>query len=81
MGGSHPRRKRIRPFRGLRRFACLGATAQFQTSRERIPVFVRFSTVAGSRGPAATVRDVRGFASLTPDGRATPQDPGGPVRT
>ncbi len=28
----------------------------------RTPVFVRFSTVAGSRGSADTVRDVRGFA-------------------
>jgi catalase len=26
------------------------------------PVFTRFSTVAGSRGSADTVRDVRGFA-------------------
>lgn len=26
------------------------------------PVFVRFSTVLGSRGSADTVRDVRGFA-------------------
>ena len=31
-------------------------------SRET-PVFVRFSTVAGSRGSADTVRDVRGFAA------------------
>src|SRR3954462_12374996 len=31
------------------------------TSRET-PVFVRFSTVLGSRGSADTVRDVRGFA-------------------
>ena len=31
------------------------------TSR-KTPVFVRFSTVAGSRGSADTVRDVRGFA-------------------
>lgn len=31
------------------------------TSRET-PVFVRFSTVAGSRGSADTARDVRGFA-------------------
>ena len=31
------------------------------TSRET-PVFVRFSTVQGSRGSADTVRDVRGFA-------------------
>ncbi|MGP4017128.1 catalase [Saccharopolyspora sp. 5N708] len=30
---------------------------------ERTPVFVRFSTVAGSRGSADTVRDVRGFAT------------------
>ncbi len=29
----------------------------------RTPVFVRFSTVAGSRGSADTVRDVRGFAA------------------
>ncbi|MGC7100824.1 catalase [Amycolatopsis lurida] len=38
-------------------------TAEFLTSGERIPVFVRFSTVAGSRGSADTVRDVRGFAT------------------
>lgn len=31
------------------------------TSRNT-PVFVRFSTVQGSRGSADTVRDVRGFA-------------------
>lgn len=31
------------------------------TSR-KTPVFVRFSTVLGSRGSADTVRDVRGFA-------------------
>lgn len=31
------------------------------TSRET-PVFIRFSTVLGSRGSADTVRDVRGFA-------------------
>ena len=33
------------------------------TPQERTPVFVRFSTVAGSRGSADTVRDVRGFAT------------------
>ena len=35
-----------------------------------VPVFVRFSTVAGSRGSADTVRDVRGFATkfYTPEG-------------
>ncbi|WP_241666208.1 catalase, partial [Planococcus koreensis] len=30
---------------------------------KKTPVFVRFSTVAGSRGSAETVRDVRGFAT------------------
>src|SRR5215210_8555256 len=29
----------------------------------KTPVFVRFSTVVGSRGSADTVRDVRGFAT------------------
>ena len=33
-----------------------------QDPSKRTPVFVRFSTVAGSRGSADTVRDVRGFA-------------------
>jgi catalase len=33
-----------------------------QDAGSRTPVFVRFSTVAGSRGSADTVRDVRGFA-------------------
>jgi catalase len=38
--------------------------AEFLTDPEiRTPVFVRFSTVAGSRGSADTVRDVRGFAT------------------
>ncbi|KAH7354285.1 catalase-3, partial [Plectosphaerella cucumerina] len=32
------------------------------------PVFVRFSTVAGSRGSADTVRDVRGFGTWTDEG-------------
>ncbi|GII03650.1 catalase [Planobispora takensis] len=46
-------------------------SAQFLTSpKVRTPVFVRFSTVAGSRGSADTVRDVRGFAVkfFTPQG-------------
>src|SRR5690606_1491289 len=30
---------------------------------KKTPVFVRFSTVAGSKGSAETVRDVRGFAT------------------
>ena len=29
---------------------------------KQVPAFVRFSTVAGSRGSADTARDVRGFA-------------------
>ncbi|MCM3747773.1 catalase [Paenibacillus pasadenensis] len=33
-----------------------------QNPEKETPVFVRFSTVAGSRGSADTVRDVRGFA-------------------
>ncbi|GAB3691898.1 catalase [Saccharopolyspora tripterygii] len=38
--------------------------AKFLTDPEvRTPLFVRFSTVAGSRGSADTVRDVRGFAT------------------
>src|SRR5450631_3723955 len=35
----------------------------FQRAGERTPAFVRFSTVAGSRGSADTPRDVRGFAT------------------
>ncbi|RFS85178.1 catalase [Actinomadura spongiicola] len=39
-------------------------TADFLCDTARTtPVFVRFSTVAGSRGSADTVRDVRGFAT------------------
>jgi catalase len=34
-----------------------------QNPTEKTPVFVRFSTVAGFRGSADTVRDVRGFAT------------------
>jgi catalase len=34
----------------------------FQRPRERIPAFVRFSTVAGNKGSADLARDVRGFA-------------------
>ncbi|GAB3171350.1 catalase [Telluribacter humicola] len=38
--------------------------AKFLTNpNTRTPVFVRFSTVVGSRGSADTVRDVRGFAA------------------
>ncbi|CAN5743773.1 catalase [soil metagenome] len=34
----------------------------FQRPGERVPVFVRFSTVAGNKGSADLARDVRGFA-------------------
>ena len=34
-----------------------------QDPNKKTPVFVRFSTVVGSRGSADTVRDVRGFAT------------------
>ncbi len=37
--------------------------AVFQNPDEKTPVFVRFSTVQGSRGSNDTVRDVRGFAT------------------
>ena len=37
--------------------------APFARAGKKTPVFVRFSTVAGSRGSADTVRDVRGFAT------------------
>jgi catalase len=34
----------------------------FQRPKEKTPVFVRFSTVAGNKGSADLARDVRGFA-------------------
>ena len=40
----------------------LTRAALFQTKGEKVPVFVRFSTVAGSKGSKDTPRDVRGFA-------------------
>jgi catalase len=49
-------------------FECYKPLAQytrasiFAEEAKRTPVFVRFSTVAGERGSADTVRDVRGFA-------------------
>ncbi|WP_438014388.1 catalase [Sorangium sp. So ce315] len=44
--------------------------AFLQDPSVKTPVFVRFSTVVGSRGSADTVRDVRGFATkfYTPEG-------------
>ena len=41
----------------------LTKAAFLQDPSKRTPVFVRFSTVQGSRGSADTVRDVRGFAT------------------
>ena len=47
------------PYESLEQYTC----ADFLTRPDvRTPVFVRFSTVAGSRGSADTARDVRGFA-------------------
>ncbi len=40
----------------------LSKASLFAEAKKRTPVFVRFSTVAGSRGSADTPRDVRGFA-------------------
>src|SRR6201994_1430863 len=40
----------------------LTKAAFLQDPSQQTPVFVRFSTVAGSRGSADTPRDVRGFA-------------------
>ncbi|MFD6949007.1 catalase HPII [Nocardiopsis sp. TSRI0078] len=49
----------FRPYEGLSDVTA----AHFLSSPDvTTPVFVRFSTVAGSRGSADTVRDVRGFA-------------------
>ncbi|MDQ2821132.1 MAG: catalase [Pseudomonadota bacterium] len=44
-------------------FSALTRAAPFTAKGKKTPVFVRFSTVAGSRGSADTVRDVRGFAT------------------
>lgn len=48
----------------------LTMAAPFQGKGTRTPVFVRFSTVAGSKGSPDMVRDVRGFATkfYTTDG-------------
>lgn len=42
--------------------AALSKAAFLQDPSKETPVYVRFSTVQGSRGSADTVRDVRGFA-------------------
>jgi len=43
-------------------FSAITRASLFNTANKITPVFVRFSTVAGERGSADTVRDVRGFA-------------------
>ncbi|HUQ72764.1 MAG TPA: catalase, partial [Planctomycetaceae bacterium] len=43
-------------------FAKYSRAAFLQEAGSRTPVFVRFSTVAGSRGSSDLARDVRGFA-------------------
>ncbi len=45
--------------------------AEFLGKGVRTPVFVRFSTVLGSRGSADTVRDTRGFATKFYTGQGT----------
>ena len=42
--------------------AALTKAAFLQTAGQRTPVFVRFSTVAGSKGSSDVARDARGFA-------------------
>ncbi|MGV7211440.1 catalase [Oxalobacteraceae bacterium A2-2] len=49
-------------FEAYRDLGDLTRAAPFSAAGKRTPVFVRFSTVAGERGSADTVRDVRGFA-------------------
>jgi catalase len=55
--GAHGYFQLYEPLPELTRAAFLNDTSV------RTPVFVRFSTVVGSRGSADTVRDVRGFAT------------------
>jgi catalase len=49
-------------FECYKELGALTKAAPFAGAGKRTPVFVRFSTVAGERGSADTVRDVRGFA-------------------
>jgi catalase len=54
----------------------------FQEKGAKVPVFVRFSTVAGSKGSKDTPRDVRGFAVkfYTSEGNSR-SDPRGKARS
>jgi len=49
-------------FESYDNFSDLTRASLLSSAGKRTPVFVRFSTVAGERGSADTVRDVRGFA-------------------
>jgi catalase len=49
-------------FEAYESLADVTRAAPFTEAGKRTPVFVRFSTVAGERGSADTVRDARGFA-------------------
>jgi catalase len=49
-------------FEAYKELSELTRAAPFAQAGKRTPVFTRFSTVAGERGSADTVRDVRGFA-------------------
>lgn len=49
-------------FENYKPLSKLTKAAPFNKKGKQTPVFVRFSTVAGERGSADTVRDVRGFA-------------------
>jgi len=49
-------------FEAYESLAEITKAAPFQNPGEKIPVFVRFSTVAGGAGSVDTPRDVRGFA-------------------
>ena len=44
-------------------FSNITAASFLNAEGKKTPVFVRFSTVAGSRGSADTARDVHGFAT------------------
>lgn len=44
-------------------FSNVTAASFLGAQGKKTPVFVRFSTVAGSRGSADTARDVHGFAT------------------
>jgi catalase len=50
-------------FRLAKSLRALTSAAVLSDTSVETPVFVRFSTVAGSRGSADTARDVRGFAA------------------